>query len=131
MPGTLTIRDESTSGEAIHELTLDCLTERMTVRELIRSRVFQEVKDYNAKQMDTYHGLVQPTDAEQQVNGFRMKKGRQIDWNQQYAAAISAFERSQVLMLVNDRQLDDLEDKIEVAPGTCVTFLRLVPLVGG
>ena len=45
MSVTLTIRDENTAGDTTHTLTLDFLTERITVRELIRSRVYQEVKD--------------------------------------------------------------------------------------
>jgi len=34
-------------------------------------------------------------------------------------------------LLVNDRQVDELEDEIEIRPDTTVTFLKLVPLVGG
>src|SRR5437870_3899414 len=49
MAATLTIRDESAGGKTLHELTLDILTERITVRELIRSRVYQEVQDFNRK----------------------------------------------------------------------------------
>ena len=37
MPATLTIRDESTSGKTLQEFALEVLTERITVRELIRS----------------------------------------------------------------------------------------------
>ncbi len=131
MSTTLTIRDESTSGETTHELTLDFLTERITVRELIRSRVFQEVKDYNAKQADTFHGLVQPSEAEKTLNGYRMKKWRMIDWEKQFDAAVAAFEKSQILVLVNDTQVDDIGAEIEVATDTLITFLRLTPLVGG
>lgn len=47
MPATLTIHDESSSGQKTNTFTLDCLTERMTVRELIRARIYQEVQDYN------------------------------------------------------------------------------------
>jgi hypothetical protein len=48
---TLAIRvhDETTSGQQTHELTLEFLHERITVRELIRSRVYQEVTEYNAR----------------------------------------------------------------------------------
>ena len=42
---TLTIHDEISSGQKIHTFTLDCLTERLTVRELIRVRICQEVQD--------------------------------------------------------------------------------------
>ncbi len=49
MAATITVRDETAGGKAINELTLDVLDERITVRELIRSRVYQEVQDYNRK----------------------------------------------------------------------------------
>jgi hypothetical protein len=44
---TITIQDQTTTGKTTGELTLDVLTERLTVRELIRSRVYQEVQDFN------------------------------------------------------------------------------------
>ena len=49
MPTTLTIHDATSSGEKTHSFTLECLTERMTVRELLRARIYQEVQDYNAR----------------------------------------------------------------------------------
>jgi len=39
----LLIHDETTSGQKTNSFTLDCLTERMTVRELLRARIYQEV----------------------------------------------------------------------------------------
>jgi hypothetical protein len=43
MPVTLTIRDETTQDRNGHAFTLYFPAERITVRELIRSRVYQEV----------------------------------------------------------------------------------------
>jgi hypothetical protein len=34
-------------------------------------------------------------------------------------------------LLVDDRQVEELEEVIEIRPDTTVTFLKLVPLVGG
>ena len=132
MSMTLTIRDEEMNGETVNEFALDCITEQITVRELIRSRVYQEVKDHNTKQNQTnFRGLVQPTDAERTLNGYRLKQPRQIEWKAQFEKAVEAFEKSQILILVNGRQLDSLEDEIVVGPETKVTFLRLTLLVGG
>lgn len=131
MSATLTIRDETTAGETLNEFSLDFLTERISVRELIRSRVFQEVKDYNARRPDLFRGLVQPTDAEATLNGFKLRKPRQIDWQQQFDKALEAFEAGQVLILVDDKQVDSLDEEIEIRPETRVTFLRLALLVGG
>ncbi len=69
-PNRLTISDASTLGGEAPVFVLDFLTERITVRELIRSRVYQEVKDYNTQQPEYFRGLVQPTEAEQTLNGY-------------------------------------------------------------
>jgi hypothetical protein len=131
MPATLTIRDEATTGDTLREWSLDFLTERITVGELIRSRVYEEVQDYNLRQPDHFRGLIQPSDAEQTLNGFKLKKPRQIDWKNQFDRAVEAFQKNQILILVNDRQAESLEEEIEIQPDTVVTFLRLVLLVGG
>ena len=131
MATTLTIRDEELAGKQIREFSLEFLTEQIDVRELIRSRVFQEVKDYNAKLPSEFQGLVQPTEAEQTLNGFRMKTRRKIDWKQQFERAVEAFEAKQILILVNDRQVESLDEQIEVRTDTVVSFMRLILLVGG
>ena len=132
---SLKIQDTTTLTLELNEsepvLVLDLLTERITVRELIRSRVYQEVKDYNTRQPEYFRGLVQPTNAEQNLNGYKLKKPRQLDWENQFAQAIAAFERNGFLILVDDEQLTELEAEIVVTPTTVVTFLKLVPLVGG
>jgi len=131
MPATLTIRDETPGSKSFREWSLELLTERLTVRELIRSRVYQEVQDYNQQQPGEFQGLVQPTDAERTLNGYRLKKPRQIDWRGQYEQAIAAFESNQVLVLINDRQAESLDEAFDVTPDTQVSFLRLTLLVGG
>lgn len=132
MTTTLTIRDEEMTGKTVNEFSLEFPTERITVRELIRSRVYQEVKDHNAKQNQAeFQGLVQPTDAERTLNGFRLKKARQIDWKQQFEKAVEAFENNQVLILVNNYQTESLDETIDIATDTSIAFLRLTLLVGG
>jgi hypothetical protein len=131
MTTTLTVRDEAASGESLRETVLEFLTERITVRELIRSRVFQEVKDFNAQSSDVFQGLVQPSETERTLNGFRVGRDRQIDWEQQYELALRAFDGNGVLVLVDDRQAESLDDEIVIAPKTTVTFLKLIPLIGG
>ncbi|NEQ97131.1 MAG: hypothetical protein F6K30_10460 [Cyanothece sp. SIO2G6] len=130
----LTIRDSvnlASTDDNSPVFVLDFLTECITVRELIRSRVYQEVKDYNTRQPEYFRGLVQPTEAEQTLNGFRFRKPRQIDWEKQFNLAITAFESNGFIILVDDEQVVELEEEIIITPQTEVTFLKLVPLVGG
>ena len=127
----LNIRDSNTLGNDGPVFVLDFLTERITVRELIRSRVYQEVKDYNTQQPNHFQGLVQPTDAEQTLNGYKLRKPRQIDWEKQFEMAIAAFQSNGFIILVDDEQVTELDEDITIASETEVTFLKLVPLVGG
>lgn len=131
MSSTLTIRDETLGGGPAHDWVLEVTTERMTVRELIRSRVYQEVQDHNLRNADVFRGMVQPEESEKTLNGWKLKTPRQLDWKKQFDRAVEAFEASQILVLVNDRQAESLDEEFVVGPTTTVTFLRLTPLVGG
>jgi hypothetical protein len=130
----LTIRDETASGNVTNELTLDVLTESITVRELIRSRVYQEVQDFNRRQAEgvaDFKGLVTPSDAQKTQDGFRLRTKRDIDWNDQFEKACDAFGRNGFFVLVDDHQAESLDEPITLRHDTAVSFVRLVPLVGG
>jgi hypothetical protein len=131
MSTTLTIRDATLSGETLQQWSLDVLTERVTVRELIRSRVYQEVQDYNRRQPARFQGLIQPGDDERALNGPKPAGPRQIDWRRQFDRALTAFGKQQILIFVHDRQVEDLEEQIVITPGAEVSFLRLTMLTGG
>ncbi len=128
---TLMVRDDPTGVGHGQEFELELLKTELTLRELIRERVYQEVRDYNAAPTGNFRGLVAPSGAEQRLEGFVLKKGRRIEWERQYQAAVEAFERNTILVLVGDRQLSSLDEVVRVEPSTEVTFLRLTPLVGG
>jgi hypothetical protein len=131
MSATLTVHDETVTGQRTRSFTLSLPAERMTVRELIRHRVEHEVAAYNATSSPLFQGLVQPTDTEWVLNGYRFKTRRPIDPGTQVARAIEAFEANRVILLVDDRQVDRLDDTVTFTPTTEIRFLKLVPLVGG
>jgi hypothetical protein len=131
MATVVTIIDETPGGSSSSELTLEFLTERITVRELIRSRVYQEVREYNASTPGHFKGLVQPTEAERTLNGYKLRERRKIDWEAQYDRAVEAFQRNGFLILVDDRQVTELDEEIVLRHDSSVSFLKLVPLVGG
>ena len=133
MSTTLTIKDEtiysSFGDQYVFKLWLK--SNRLTVRELIRTRVEREVTEHNTQQSDKIRGLLQPQTMEQTLNLARPRKFQPLDWQEQYDKAVEAFQRNGFVILVNERQVENLDDWIEVQPETEVTFLRLVPLVGG
>lgn len=133
MSATLTVRDETFDGRNAYEWTLDVFSERLSVRELIRSRIYQEVQEYNRNRPHTYRGLVQPIteDRVSTTDSGHRSEFRAIDPERQYELACEAFRAGRILILVGDAQADELDDEFEIRPGTAVTFLRLTLLVGG
>jgi hypothetical protein len=131
MPDLL-IRDEKLSGFDSSEFSLSFLTERITVRELIRSRVYQEVQDYNlAKSTQKHRSLVEPSAQELLLNGKTIGHRKSVDWQVQFKTATEAFEAGRIIILINDQQADSLDQEFDIKTKTVVTFLKLTLLVGG
>ena len=134
MKNTITIKDELAFnfGEAVeYSITLDFPSKFVTPREIIRERVLREVQSYNEKTPEIFNGFVQPTGAEKILNGFKMRERKKIDAEQQYKNAVKAFERNGFIMLVDNLQIEKLDEQIEIEPDMEISFLKLVPLVGG
>ncbi|GGO25119.1 hypothetical protein [Micromonospora parathelypteridis] len=125
------VRDETATGKAIDHWPLTGLPERISARELVRLRVREEVARFNAHRPEHFRGLVQPTDTEATLNGYRVARGRRLDWEQQADSACAAFARNGFLLLVGNRQIEDLDEEIDLLADPDVAFVRLVPLVGG
>jgi hypothetical protein len=137
MAATLTVRDETATGDTIHSFPLEFPSERITVRELIRERVYQEVQDFNRRNDPVFRGLVQPKGA-QRVNAherrawaYQLKTRREIDWKEQFEQATNAFEKNGFFILINDKQAEALDEEVVLTRESTVTFVKLVPLVGG
>jgi len=105
--------------------------QRLTIRELIRARIYQEVNTYNAQQPEFFRTLIRPTEAEETLNGFRLPIKRLLNPADQFSKAIQAFEANGFIVLIDGHQAESLEEVIEVTPDLSVAFFKLVPLVGG
>ncbi|WP_283138850.1 hypothetical protein [Rhizohabitans arisaemae] len=128
---TVTFRDETAVGKPIEEFTVPDLPESISARELVRLRVREEVARYNADPTARFTGLVRPVDAEVELNGYRIGDRRRIDWEKQTDAAERAFRRNGFMLLVGERQIEDLSETIDLTADPVVSFIKLVPLVGG
>ncbi|MFF5208646.1 hypothetical protein [Streptosporangium sp. NPDC000396] len=126
----VTFRDETATGKPIEEFTLPDLPESISARELVRLRVREEVARYNAAPSARFNGLVRPMDAEVELNGYRMG-ARRIDWEKQADIAERAFQRNGFVLLIGERQVEDLSEVIDLTADPVVSFIKLVPLVGG
>jgi hypothetical protein len=102
-----------------------------TLRDLIRGRLQLEVDRYNQALPEIFQGLVQPEESEQILNGFRMKTKRPLDWEAQCRRACSSFEKNGFLVLVDGKQVTELESRLDLHEDSEIDFIKLVPLVGG
>jgi hypothetical protein len=132
----LKIIDEAPGGPRRFVREMRLVSERITMRELMQRRIEDEVAEINAGLKEPFP-LVVPTMWEQRLNGRTGKppavrgSHERVDAGKQLAAAIEAFGKGRIVVIVGDRQVSDLDAPLTLTPGTEVTFLKLVPLVGG
>lgn len=125
---TLPIEDETTAGER-RSAGVFQFDDNPTLRDVIRSRVRQEVERHNAGETPVFRGLVQPEESERILNGVRARPF--VDWEKQYERALAAFESNGFLVLVDGRQILDLDETVHLEQQSRIGFLKLVPLIGG
>ncbi|GAA3561481.1 hypothetical protein [Snuella lapsa] len=128
---TITIKDQTASGNILNEIRIKVENERTTLKDIITARVLSEVNSYNENKPDIFKGLIQPSDTERTLNGFRVKKNKNIDAEQQVYVALDAFLKNGYFVIVDDEQITDYDQEILVSPETEISFLKLTPLVGG
>jgi hypothetical protein len=121
----VTFRDETPTGREIARFALPDLPTTATARELIRWRVREEVAKHNLKPGQPYGGLVQPPRTEVEL------KRRLLDWERQAAIAERAFTRNGFFLMVGDRQIEELDELVDLTGDPEISFVRLVALVGG
>jgi hypothetical protein len=129
---TVRVRDQvRQDGETGETLLLPDLPDRVSLRELIRTRVREEVARANADRSRPRRLLVAPLEAEETANGYRLREGRLIDWERQAEVAVEAFEQQSFFVFVDGNQVEALDDEVALGVASEVRFVRLTPLAGG
>jgi len=128
---TIQIWDETIPGTRSNAGPVTLQAGPLSLKDVIRSRVQQEVSRYNESLPEMFQGLVQPEESEEILNGFRMKTRRPLDWEKQYQRACISFEKNGFLVVVNGLQVTELDDPLDVDRDSEVQFVKLVPLAGG
>jgi hypothetical protein len=130
---TIIFQDETVSGDILRTIEIMVENEIMAVRDLIAARVRKEVATYNSQAQEYFQGLVQPSDAEATLNGYtyKMRNKRFVDPEKQVFVAWDAFQKNRFFVMIDNKQVADLDETILVEASTKVSFLRLMPLVGG
>ncbi|CAD5250447.1 MULTISPECIES: hypothetical protein [unclassified Imperialibacter] len=125
------ISDELLTGVVTNQFELEISTEAITAEELIQTRVLAEVQNYNNKLPEYFSGLIEPSESEKTLNGYKLKKRQVIDPEKQVYVALDAFQKNGFFMLVDDRQIDELDQKLSLTETSKISFIKLTPLIGG
>ena len=99
----ITVTDEVVGASSTPAWTIEIFEEEVRLDELIRRRVFLEIAE----------------------------SGVDADPEERTRTTLEAFGRNAFVVLVDDCQVTALDEKVRLYAGSRVTFLKLVPLVGG
>ena len=125
------VKDETIGGEIKNAFTMETEAKTATVKELIKLRIYEEVNKHNQTTPEFFNSLIQPTQAEMTLNGYKMKKNQKIDPEKQYYLALDAFIKNGYFLIINDKQVESLEQEIVIENDLELQFIKLTPLVGG
>ena len=127
----LLIKDETFTGDILNQIEIDVANELTTVKDIIAGRVTAEVERYNNKSTEYFQGLIQPSDTEKTLNGYKFKKKRLIDAEKQVYIALDHFQNNGYFVLIDNIQAETLDQEVLVDKDTSVSFVKLTALVGG
>jgi len=127
----LKIRDENGTGNIYHELELRFDKIEVTIRDIIRERVYLEIEKYNKKADGYKFALVRPKDEEMLLNGRKKVVKHRVNPEKQLEVALKAFSGNGFFILVDDVQAEELDQVVTIRPDTLISFVKLTPLVGG
>jgi len=131
MPITIQIKDETTGGKVTHEVPVSFDGELVSVEQIIKARIYADVDAYNRRLPEVYQGLVQPTETEKTLNGWKMKERRKVDPEKQVRVALEAFHSNGYFVLIDHIQAEKVDQMVVINAQTEISFIRLTPLVGG
>jgi len=121
-------KDLGAAEVAAPDLLVPLLT--ISAREILRLRVEAEVDRYNETGQAS-RMLMELHPREVALNPDRKWEFRELALEPQVAAAFEAVEKRRVVMLLDGRQVTDLDETFLLKPDSEARFVRLVPLRGG
>lgn len=121
---TLTVTEQIPGSDSIDYRDV-IIPERLTVRQLICHYVQQQVERQQQVKSEPSNSFFIPKTVKQATPGSKPT----IEQLQE--RALTAFTDNQIVVLLNDRQAEELDENIEITGKSNVTFLRLTPLIGG
>ncbi len=130
----------------LNPVYLRLIEERLTVAELIRRTVEEQVRELAVRRkldaeqarraLDRQYFTDKEIVARSERGGVNDPSQRtsslaEIRPQEEVRKALRAFEAGSYFVTVDGRQVERLDEVIELRPDSKVTFIRLMPLVGG
>lgn len=131
---SITFLDETATGQVLHSWDISVENEMMTLQELIMLRVKEEIRRRTEASTAMYFNIYQElTEAEQKLNPQKHDKiNREAPDPEAYGyRALDAFKRNAFFVLIGNKQVENLDEVIDLRRENPISFVRLTPLVGG
>lgn len=130
----LKLYDKTLGGPQRFVQELKLVSQRMTARQIIEARLDAEIAAINAQtaEEDKAYGstLVVPAFVKT-ARSYGPPLKASMDRATQAEIVYDAFTANKLLMFVDNRQVTDLDQELGFGTHSTVTFIKLVPLVGG
>jgi nickel-dependent lactate racemase len=103
---------------------------KISIAELIEQHIHQQVVCFN-KNIQSKQKDYQTTE-QKKLNGYQISEKLALaDTEKETYKAFQAFQSNQLIMLVDNKQVTELEEMVEITTKTEIQFIKLMPLVGG
>lgn len=120
--------------------SLRLASQRIAARDILALHVRAEVDRLNdlARRSHRAHDRVasflvgsHAHEAQTRLNPVSRRAPKTLDAEAEIAAAVDGIIARRIIMLFDDREVEDLDAELTFTDSSVVTFLRLMPLVGG
>lgn len=126
------ISDEKIGGKIISQIELMLESEVITLRELIFARVKKEIQEIksnkNSSQENSFNSNAMENALNENSNKYNIEDLNEI---QQGKYACQSFKKNAFFVIVDNEQIEHLDQEIIFDETTKVSFIRLVPMIGG
>ncbi len=120
---TITVKNELLQGGAQPSWPLEIHEECSTLREIIRCRIYQDVSEYHARKRVRELCLIPPTTCQSQSETGTEDRPL-LDWQRHYKQAIKAFEKRSYIVIVDNKQVTQLDSQVQLTSESSVTFFK-------
>ncbi|MCV0429356.1 MAG: hypothetical protein K5905_28240 [Roseibium sp.] len=127
----VTLRDTDLPQTDVFDAVLPFSTSEVSARAIITERVRAEcdrrLPDAMAARLLRLDTLPDEEDADYRTH----LRNEDVSTDIQIQRALDSFENNGFLLLIDNRQIEDLDEMVPLRSGCVVTFVQLSPLVGG